>query len=102
MTKINYYGIEDNYIHLKFGRAMKMYNFTKEFIQEYPLFSKEYAKHFEGDKTSQFTNPFQIVRYVFENNIPVHFYYNFTDTPAKDKQEILNYLLEENSYINLN
>jgi hypothetical protein len=40
--KIDFYGNKDNYIHLKFGHARKMYNFTKEFIEQYPLFAKEY------------------------------------------------------------
>jgi len=44
-NEIDYYGTKDNYIHLKFGDARKMYNFTPEFIKEYPLFAKEYSKY---------------------------------------------------------
>lgn len=99
MTNINYYGQEADYIHLKFGDARKMYFFTEGFRNKYPLFAKEYAKYFSDKSTSQFENPFQIVNYVFEHEIPVHFYYNFTDTPAKDQKEIIEYLVGENSYI---
>lgn len=98
MNKIDYYGDEHNYIHLKFGDARKRYNFTDVFIREYPKFAKEYANYFNHED-SVFQNPFQIVSYVYNNRIPVKFYYNFTDTPAKSKNEIMNYLLNENSYL---
>lgn len=97
--EIDYYGTEDNYIHLKFGDARKHYFLTKELIAEYPIFAKEYQKYFEYDKTAQFKNPFQIVHYAYENKIPVHFYYNFTDTPAKDEEEIMKYLANESAFI---
>ncbi len=96
--QIDYYGTEDNYIHLKFGDARKMYHFTPDFIEKYPVFSREYQNYWTGIK-SAFKNPFQIVAYVYRENIPVHFYYNFTDTPAKSETEIMDYLLSENSYI---
>lgn len=95
--EIDYYGEEDNYIHLKFGDARKMYHFTTDFIEKYPDFAREYQNYWEGKKGA-FKSPFQVVAYVFDNNIPVHFYYNFTDTPAKDRQEIMDYLVTENSY----
>lgn len=102
-TKINYYGDKDSYIHLKFGDARKMYNFTKEFIEKYPLFAREYQKYFEGssekDYNRAFNSPFGVVEYVYKNKIPVNFYYNFTDTPAKNKAEIIDYLVSENSYV---
>lgn len=94
-TNIDYYGDKDNYIHLKFGDALKMYNFTPKFEKDYPDFAKGYKNYWEG-KHNVFKNPFQIVSYVYNNNIPVHFYYNYTDTPAKDRQEIIDYLLMEN------
>lgn len=97
--KIDYYGTEDNYIHLKFGDTRKMYFFTQEFQAKYQQFAKEYQKYFEFDETTQFKNPFQIVHYVYKNKIPVHFYYNFTDTPAKNEKEIIDYLGNESSYL---
>lgn len=97
--EIDYYGDEVNYIHLKFGDARKMYNFTPDFLKEYPLFAREYASYYERGNVSQFKNPFQIVAYVYKNKIPVHFYYNFSDTPAKNEKEIMKYLTDENSYI---
>jgi hypothetical protein len=96
--EIDYYGDKDNYIHLKFGHCRKMYNFTREFIAEYPDFAREYQNYFEG-KESKFTSPFQVVRYVFDKAIPVSFYYNFSDEPAGDKAEIMEYLVNENSFI---
>lgn len=96
--KIDYYGQEDNYIHLKFGDTRKMYFFTNDFVKDYPGFSREYARYFSMEK-SAFRSPFQIVAYAFDNKIPVHFYYNFTDTPAKSREEIVEYLVSENSYI---
>jgi hypothetical protein len=96
--EIDYYGTEDNYIHLKFGDCRKMYFFTNDFIKQYPDFAREYQNYFDGTK-SKFKNPFQIVSYVFDNNVPVNFYYNFTDTPAEDKDSILSYLVAEQSYI---
>ena len=78
---IDYYGYDDNYIHAKFGDLRKMYNFTDEFRKQYPKFSDEYAKYFSGEY-SVFKQPQQIVKYVDENKIPVHFYFNYTDEPA--------------------
>jgi hypothetical protein len=95
-TQIDFYGDKANYIHLKFGDARKYYYFTGEFTKEYPEFTREYSRYFER-QPSQFTNPFSIVAYVYKHNLPVHFYYNFTDTPAIDEQEIMAYLLREQS-----
>lgn len=98
MKKIDYYGTDDNYIHLKFGDARKRYNFTASFSKEFPKFTREYTKYFDY-KESQFKNPFQIVAYVFKHKIPVNFYYNFSDDPATDEGQIMAYLGRENSYI---
>ena len=97
--QIDFYGDKDNYIHLKFGDARKHYFLTNEFAKEYPLFAKEYTKYFAYDETSQFKNPFQIVHYAYKNAIPVHFYFNFTDTPAKSENEIMEYLGRETAFI---
>jgi hypothetical protein len=92
---INWYGDTDNYIHLKFGDCVKAYNFTEDFKGKYPQFVKAYEMYWNGKRTA-FKNPFQVVSYAFNNKLPVHFYYNFTDTPAKSEQEITSYLLREN------
>lgn len=92
---IDYYGNNDNYIHLKFGEALKCYNFTPNFREKYPDFVKGYVSYWNGERKA-FRNPFELVSYVFNNKIPVYFYFNYTDTPAKDRQEIINYLLNEN------
>jgi len=95
-NKIDYYGDKDNYIHLKFGDAIKKYNFTKEFREKYPQFVKAYEMYWDGNHNA-FKNPFQIVSYVYNNNIPVHFYFNYTDEPAETREEIIEYLLKENN-----
>lgn len=96
--EIDYYGSSDNYIHLKFGDVRKNYHFNKDFIEKYPDFVREFAKYFEF-KESKFKSPFAIVAYVYKNKIPVHFYYNYTDTPAKNQKEIMAYLVNENSFV---
>lgn len=93
--KVDYYGGKHNYIHLKFGDCVKAYNFTNDFRKKYPQFVKAYEMYWHGDKRA-FKNPFQVVSYVYNNNIPIHFYYNFTDTPAENREEIMAYLLREN------
>lgn len=99
MTKdIDWYGTEHNYIHLKFGDARKMYNFTPAFKEKYPDFAREYENYWNGNG-SKFRTPFSIVAYVYAHKLPVSFYYNFTDTPAKSKKEIMDYLVKENSYV---
>lgn len=78
---IDYYGDKDNYIHAKFGDLQKMYNFTPELRKLYPKFCEQYENYWTG-KYSVFRQPQQIVKYVDENKIPVHFYFNYTDEPA--------------------
>ena len=94
-TVVDYYGNTDNYIHLKFGDCRKMYYFTQDFIEKYPEFAEEYKKYFNGQDT-QFKNAFMVASHVFNNKIPVHFYYNFTDAPARGRKDIMDYLLREN------
>ncbi len=94
--QIDYYGDSDNYIHLKFGDARKMYCFTEELKKFYPNFCEEYKKYWDGDMQSRFHNAFQVVAYVYDLKLPIHFYYNFTDTPVKNKKEVIDYLLREN------
>lgn len=105
---IDYYGDKDNYIHLKWGDCVKMYNFTEDFIEKYPDFVKRYSHYYNnwGSREASrkgigFSSPFEVVAYVFKKNIPVHFYYNYTDKPAEDYDDIINYLVGENTYIHL-
>jgi hypothetical protein len=93
--QIDYYGTTDNYIHLKFGDCIKAYNFTPEFTEKYPKFVKAYEMYWDNNKNA-FKNPFQVVSYAFNNDIPINWYYNYTDTPAKDRKEITDYLINEN------
>lgn len=103
---IDYYGKDANYIHLKFGDARKMYHFTDEFKKEYPVFAERYKDYWDNGASKQqsslgkgFNSPFEVVAYAFKKNIPVHWYYNYTDTPVSDYDEIIKYLVDENTYI---
>jgi hypothetical protein len=101
MKKIDYYGTKDNYIHLKFGDCRKAYHFTKKFTKEHLDFAEKYQRYFEKSQESweDFKSPFAVVAYAFKKKIPVHFYYNFTDTPATDYDDIIAYLVKENTYV---
>jgi len=101
-SEIDYYGETDNYIHLKFGDCRKAYNFTKKFIKEHSDFAKKYQRYFQSGSQrtfEDFKSPFAVVAYAFKKQIPVHFYYNFTDKPAKDYNEIIEYLVRENTCV---
>jgi hypothetical protein len=95
MSEINYYGEDADYIHLKFGDARKMYHFTDAFRAKHPNFCAEYDKYWENDNTSKFRDALEIVSYVEHWGVPVRFYFNYTDTPAKDIKEVKEYLLRE-------
>ena|SRR3990167_7996450 len=95
---IDFYGDKDNYIHLKFGDVRKHYYFTPEFVKEFPDFEREFSNYYKMEE-SKFKSPFAVVAYVYKNKIPVSFYYNFSDTPAKSQKEIMEYLVNENSYV---
>lgn len=96
---MNYYGEDADYIHLKFGRMQKMYNFTDAFRNKYPNFCAEYQKHFNGDKTCRFNSPLEIAQYADMYDIPINFYFNYTDTPVKDITEVYEYFIREYSGI---
>lgn len=91
--EIDYYGENDNYIHLKFGDCRKMYNFTEDFVKEYPRFADEYRKYFYG-KESLFINPLEIINYTINFDIPINYYENFTDEPCT-KRQAQEYLMNE-------
>lgn len=103
---IDYYGDKDNYIHLKLGDCVKMYNFTPDFIKEYPDFVEGYTHYYDNGANNNanfnnkgFKSPFQVVAYVYQKKLPVHFYFNFTDEPAKSYDEIISYLVDEATFI---
>jgi len=96
---IDYYGDKANYIHLKFGRMQKRYHFTDQFIEKYPNFCSEYRKYFFG-KGEQFTTPLDIAQYVDMYNVPVKFYYNYTDTPSRSIEDVFEYILREFTFSN--
>lgn len=91
---IDYYGTDADYIHLKFGRMQKAYNFTEKFQKEHPKFCEEYRKYWmnEGDK---FKTPLDIAQYVATYNIPINFYYNYTDEPSESMADIFEYIIRE-------
>jgi hypothetical protein len=93
---IHYYGSEDNYIHLKFGDCVKAYNFTDAFRTQYPQFTQAYENYWDG-KRDAFKNALQVITYIYNNKIPVHLYFNFTDTPVKNRKEAVQYFIRENN-----
>lgn len=95
-----YYNGSIDTIHLKFGRMQKHYNFTPEFVKKYPNFCAEYEKHWNGDDSCRFKSTLEIAQYVDMYDIPVKFYFNFTDTPVKNMAEVYEYLIREYSGIN--
>lgn len=96
---MDFYGQDLDYIHLKFGDARKCYNFTEKFRQKHPNFCAEYEKYWECDKSCRFRSPLQIAQYVDMYNIPVKFYYNYTDTPSKSMADVYEYFIREYSGI---
>lgn len=95
--KIDYYGKNASYIHLKFGDARKMFFFTKEFRKKYKRFCESYECYYfeepNKNKDDEFLSGFDVVETARALKIPVEiFYYNFTDTPAKNYDEIFDYL----------
>lgn len=91
----DYYGQDFSYIHLKFGDMQKMYFFTDEFRAKHPNFCAEYELYWEGDAKCRFKHPLQIAQYVDMFEIPVEFYYNFTDTPSKSIEDVYAYFIRE-------
>ena len=97
-SQIDYYGEEDNYIHIKFGDIRKCYFFTEEFKKEHSYFVEQYDNYWE-DKTDKndLKTPEDFVNYAYDNGIPVNWYFNLTDEPAESKEEILEYFINENN-----
>lgn len=91
---IDYYGEEDNYIHIKFGRMQKMYNFPDAFREKYPNFCAEYDKYWNGEG-GRFKNMLDITQYIDEFGVPVNLYFNYTDEPVKDIAEVYEYIIRE-------
>ncbi len=91
---MNYYGNDINVIHLKFGDMRKHTNFTEEFSAKHPNFVKEYFKYMDGEQ-SLFNDPLEIVNYVEMYGLDIHFYFNMSDTPAKDLDDVRAYLNRE-------
>lgn len=91
----DFYGEDLDYIHIKFGQMRKCYNFTNKFMEQYPNFVAEYEKYWEGDDSCKFNTPMDIAVYVDTFNVPVRFYFNYTDTPVKDITEVYKYFIDE-------
>jgi len=94
--QIDYYGDKDNYIHLKFGDCVKAFNFTEDFKKDYPTFVAGYNSYWDG-KRNVFKNALQVISYIYNNYIPVNLYFNYTDTPVKDREEVEQYFIRENN-----
>ncbi len=96
--EIDYYGEEDNYIHIKFGDIIKRYRFQEGFRKEHSYFVEQYENYWEEETDkNDLKTPEDFVNYAYDNNIPVNWYFNYTDTPAESKEEILEYFINENN-----
>ena len=95
MNEEDFYGDDLDYIHIKFGRMQKAYNFTDKLMKSHPNFCDEYIKYWNNDKNAKFKTPLQIARYVDVYDVPVRFYFNYTDTPVKDITEVYEYFIRE-------
>lgn len=92
---MNYYGTDADYIHLKFGDMRKAYNFTPVFRENYPNFCAEYEMYWNHDTGCRFESPLQIAQYIDRFNVPVNLYFNYTDTPVNNIEEVYEYLIRE-------
>lgn len=106
MSKIDYYAEKADYIHLKWGDVRKRYHFTDKFVKQHERFVEEFEKYFSRDPESKFKDPLAVVNYIDAFSLPVHFYFNYTDTPAKNIEEVKQYLVREHLpdewYVSLN
>lgn len=98
--QIDYYGSKDNYIHLKWGDCVKAYHFTDDFRARYPEFTQAYEDYWDGNRGA-FKNAFQVITYIYNNRVPVHLYFNFTDTPVKDREDAVQYFIRENDKVTI-
>ena len=64
-------------IHVKFGRMRKAYCGLNCIKDEY--FRDNFAKFWAYDETSDFKTHWDVLNYVYEHNLPVIFYKNYTD-----------------------
>ena len=87
-----FYGDTTSYIHFKFGDCIKMYNFTKEFLDQYTIFCKGYQRFFNGKPSRLFKKGVDVVRYIKENNIPILLYQNYHDLEFLNVDEAIKYL----------
>ena len=62
-------------------------------------FSQQSSQNIGKEKTAILKNPYQILDYVEKHNIPVTFYFNFTDEYAKSYDEIREYLQDQGRYV---
>ncbi len=98
----DFYGTNADYIHLKFGDMRKCYNFTEAFEAKHPNFCAEYRKYWNDSETCRFNSPLEIAQYVDMHDIPVKFYFNYTDTPVKNITEVYEYFIREYNGIDKN
>lgn len=94
----NPYGSEISYIHAKFGRLKKAYNFTDDCRKRFPEFVAEYEKYWNSDTTGMFQTALDVANYLIahpEAGEAIRPYFNFIDEWAYDWQAIKVYLEQE-------
>lgn len=97
MQKNLFYSDKLDYIHLKFGEARKLYNFTDDFEKKYPVFCAEYKKYYiASNEYTRFRNAYVLINYIEDYDIPVRLYLNFSDEEVTTK-EALNWWFQNNT-----
>ena len=90
--------ISENTIFVKFGDMRKGYRFTKVFEETYKFFSQEFHEFFHF-KESYFKNPYQILDYIDQKEIPVFFFFDFDGRLSNNINTVREYIEDYGTYI---
>lgn len=88
----------ENMISLKFGDMKKGYKFTEEFAEKYNFFTKEF-RNFFLNKESYFKNPYQVLDYIDQKEIPVFFFFDFDGRLSNNTDTVRDYIEDYGRYI---
>lgn len=91
----------ENMISLKFGDMKKGYKFTEEFAEKYIFFTKEF-RNFFLNKESYFKNPYQVLDYIDQKEIPVFFFFDFDGRLSNNTDTVRDYIEDYGTYIKTN
>jgi len=99
---LDFYGESLDYIHFKFGDALKQYNFTDKFRKRYPGFCAAYELAWEG-KHGVFSprgvmDTLKLLHYIKEYEVPVRLYSNMVDLEFADVNAALEWYINEHAW----